>query len=250
MCYRVSDCQETDFFIFSYKCNSPAAHCFQSKGIKEILEPEKVSVGVGKFNLSDSEIGSSSHPVKEIIIHPDWEYNVTSFDADIAIVVLAIPVKINHQFVGRVCLPIASIEEVSGTGTVVGWGKSKVGSSHDQIPNKLEVPAVTSEQCYLTFPELAKISSNRSFCGGLKDEGKAPCFGDSGGGFYLLEGAYWDIRGIVSSSTINRDRGCSIDKYTVYTNVAKFVGWIKSMMSRSKQSNTTKNVEFACHNSR
>lgn len=189
--------------------------------------------------------------MKEFIIHPDWDSSVTSFDADIAIAVLAIPVKFNHQFVGRVCLPIASNEEVSGTGNVVGWGQSETSEgSNDNIPNKLEVPAVTSEHCFLNFPELAKISSDRTFCGGFKDAGKAPCLGDSGGGFYLKEGAYWDIRGIVSSSTLNRDRGCSIDKYTIYTNVAKFVGWIKNMMNRSKHSNTTTYVEFICSNSR
>lgn len=198
---------------------------------------------------NDNEVGSSNHPVKEFVIHPDWDFKVENFNADIAIAVLAIPVKINHQFVGRVCLPLASIEEVSGTGVVVGWGKSEAEGHHDMKPNKLEVPAVTSEQCFLTFPVLVKMSSNRTFCGGYKDGGKAPCLGDSGGGFYLKEGASWDIRGIVSSSTINHDAGCATDKYTVYTNVAKFVGWIRSMMSRESSAATT-HVEFICQNSR
>lgn len=227
-----------------------AAHCFQSKGRNDPLDLDSFAVQVGKYNLDvTDESDSSIHQIKEIILHPDWSFNDTSYDADIAIIILATAVKMSSN-IQRVCLPKPTLEDVSGDGIVVGWGKSESLGFYDNIPRKLEVPAISVKQCLLTFPQLGEIASNRTFCGGYRDEGKATCQGDSGGGFYSLDPSsdalHWNVIGIVSSGIINHDKSCAIDKYSIYTDVAKYAGWINSMINRSKQNPLTKYIEFSC----
>jgi secreted trypsin-like serine protease len=109
------------------------------------------------------------------------------------------------------------------------------------------IPAINSSHCYTTFTILAAVSSNRAFCGGYEDSGKSPCLGDSGGGFYQLDSAssLWNVRGIVSASIYNFDYGCDINKYSIYTNVARFFDWIIETAKQTVQINW-KSVKFDC----
>lgn len=61
--------------------------------------------------------------------------------------------------------------------------------------------------------------------------------GDSGGGFYIqnLTEYSWNIRGIVSGSLVDFEHGCDINKFQLYTNVARFVGWILEVVQETKE---------------
>lgn len=205
---------------------------------------------MGKYDLSvNDEYGAKSSLVWDVLLHPDWNFNEERFDADISIAVLTDAIEFSRQ-IQPVCLPRPSYEEVQGKGIVVGWGKSEYSGSrpgaHDTTPNKIIIPAVNGTHCYTTFYVLGSISSNRAFCGGYKDQGKAPCMGDSGGGFYFRDPSLsWDIRGIVSASVIDEEHGCDINKFTIYTNVARFTDWIADVV----ESTTTviwQYVDFSC----
>lgn len=197
------------------------------------------------------EFGSSKALVFDIIIHPDWKFNERKFDADIAVVVLTEPVDLSDE-IQLVCLPLPSVDEVaSGTaevsGKVVGWGKSEPVNSHSSTPNELLVPAINSSHCYTTFHHLGSISSNRMFCGGYESQSKAPCLGDSGSGFYLFDplSGTWNVQGIVSASFVDFDDGCDVNKFSLYTNVARFIDWIRLVLVDTREVNW-KQIEFDC----
>lgn len=226
-----------------------AAHCFQNKGHRNKLSSHEIEALLGKHDFTvANEFGSKISLVWEIILHPDWDFNNEKFDADISVVVLVDRVEFSDQ-VQRVCLPQLDFTEVSGQGTVVGWGKSETSLSHfgdhSSTPIELVIPAINSSHCYTTFYKLAIVSSNRMFCGGFEDQEKAPCLGDSGSGFYHTDGSSWKVRGIVSASIIDYDFGCDVNKFSLYTNVAWFTEWITTVMKETTQV-SWKSVEFIC----
>lgn len=203
------------------------------------MPAEYVLAMFGKHDLNvTNEAGSKQSLVWEVIPHPDWNFNEERFDADISIAVLTDRIEFSNA-IQPICLPQASYEEVVGTGTVAGWGMSEhvaYGRRHDSKLNQLVVPAVNSSHCYTTFYILGAVSSNRAFCGGYEYQGRAPCLGDSGGGFYLLDRSTsaWNVRGVISASILDFDNGCDINTFSIYTNVARFVDWIRSEIVRTR----------------
>jgi len=216
---------------------------------------------VGKYNLSiDDERLSMSHSVRDILIHKDWAIGdptviQDTFDADIAVVVFRNSVKISRN-VKPICLPEPSSIEVSGSGTVVGWGRSKAGEDFTSTPNELEMPTVNQTYCLSTGYRddlIQDIASNRTFCAGFKGEDKGVCLADSGGGFYgkrmKSNENYWELTGIVSSSLIDYDSKvkCDISFYSLYTNVANFVPWIEEKLAATEEIKVEVN-EYGCWN--
>lgn len=154
-----------------------------------------------------------------------------NYDADIAILVLKVATDFN-RFVQPVCLPEHNNNVITGTGIVTGWGKAQSSDQLNQpTPSELKIPAVDDGHCYTKEPKLAKYSSDRMFCGGFRDQGIAVCLGDSGGGFFSLDET-WTIRGIVSGGLRTAMGECNVNTFTLYTNVAKFRGWINEVMDR------------------
>lgn len=202
---------------------------------------------IGWHNLDNlEETGANETLVWSIVIHPDWNFNSEKYDADISVLVLTDSIEFSST-IRPVSLPSLSYSEVSGLGTVVGWGKSESSGQklYDPIPSKVLIPAVNSSHCYTTFYQLGLASSNRHFCGGYENQGKAPCLGDSGGGFYIQDRSSWIIRGIVSASLIDAGHGCDINKFSLYTNVARFVDWIAKVMKETSAVKW-KSVELKC----
>jgi secreted trypsin-like serine protease len=229
----------------------PAAHCFQGKYRVEKASPVDVIALLGKFNLGiDDEVGSEACLIDDIIIHDNWDYNVKAYDADIAVVILVEMVVFNHD-IQPICLPKQSEAYPTGTGTIVGWGKSEHAGDkqHDTVLNELRQPAVDGYRCFSNAPQLAYAVSERTFCGGFVNQDKSACGGDSGGGFYFenSSSSMWTVDGIVSGGVIDRTNGlgCSIKTYTLYTNVARFVEWITEVIKETKEV-TWKFVDFKC----
>lgn len=219
--------------IFHLVTNSnSAAHCFQGKGNPEVLSPFLVKALVGKHNLSiENEAGSKGHLVRDIVIHHEWKYDQEKYIADIAILELHDAADLN-TFVRTVCLPQQSHNSVTGTGMVVGWGKSEYSNGpNEATPLELQEPAIDDGTCYTTFYKLAIYSSSpQMFCGGFANQRKAACTGDSGGGFYFPEGRIWTVRGIVSGG-LKTVYGCEVNAYTLYTKIAIFRDWITNVMN-------------------
>lgn len=100
------------------------------------------------------------------------------------------------------------------------------------------MPAINASHCFLTYHDLVKISSARTFCAGFENERKGPCTGDGGSGYYMRHTfsshSPWNIRGIASASLIDIHGRCDVNKFSVFTNIAWFVEWITEIMSETE----------------
>lgn len=112
-------------------------------------------------------------------------------------------------------------------GLVVGYGKSENQLKiHEETPKIIEVPIHENEDCFLQFPDLARISSKKTFCGGHAN-GTGVCLGDSGSGLVVFYNGTYYFRGIVSSSIRTLKMTCDLNQYSVFTDVLKFIEWIE-----------------------
>lgn len=68
------------------------------------------------------------------------------------------------------------------------------------------------------------------FTGSL--DGASPCTGDSGGGFIIKRNNTWLLRGVVSATLLDYETlSCDLYKYSVYSDVAKYMEWIRSTLT-------------------
>lgn len=114
---------------------------------------------------------------------------------------------------------------------------------------QLSIKAVSNERCFVEFPDLAMLSSSRTFCAGWPGFEANTCSGDSGkqqmtfanhllkhilifegGGFYVRDKDEWNLVGIVSAGTQDGKGACIADKYNIFTKVADFSKWIDAMI--------------------
>lgn len=161
-----------------------AAHCVDHKG-EGRLDPDQILVYLGKHNLSSSdETYEWFHPY-QILVHPDWEDSGNRFDADIAILIVAVPIPFSKT-IAPVCLWTELAEEEDYTGTVVGWGEFGSLKKPD-VPHQLQVQRVTSAKCYEDFHIIASIASSRTFCAGAVTENNVPCTGFSGSSTLIMD---------------------------------------------------------------
>jgi hypothetical protein len=52
------------------------------------------------------------------------------------------------------------------------------------------------------------------------------CFFNKGGGFFIEIESTWFLQGIISSALLDSDSKCDNTKYTIYSNVIKYMDWI------------------------
>ncbi|CAK9825560.1 Serine protease gd [Anthophora retusa] len=185
-----------------------AAHCFQMDNID--LPAGTLSVSLGRYRLQE------------------WR------EKDLAVIILRERVEYN-LVIKPICLWASStnLENVVGkVGYVVGWGYDELGNQYAQEPRQTTAPIVSQEDCLWSNTNFVLLTSNRTFCAGLKD-GTGPCNGDSGSGFVMYDpktDRYY-LRGIVSRSLSGGAMLCDLTQYVVYVDVAKHLNWIKQQIS-------------------
>lgn len=165
--------------------------------------------------------------VTEIAIHPDWDIESESFDADISILTLAKQVQFT-AFIQPICLvePDSAIAKIF-SGIVVGYGKSEDETKrHENIPKVITTPIHSNYKCFLKGYDLIKLSSERTFCGGYGN-GSGVCLGDSGFGLYVSDKNVFYLRGVLSSALIGGPYHCDVYSYAVYTDTPKYYDWIR-----------------------
>lgn len=171
------------------------------------------------------EAGRYSLSPKKITLHDDWNPRTTQFDGDLALLEFEKGSIHFNEFVQPVCLWSSETKPNLAEGTVAGWGKSEDPTkAHEDIPKLVRVSILNNAQCLPGEDTLASISSQRTFCAGLKN-GSGVCSGDSGGGLFIKMNDVYFLKGIVSSSLI-KDEMCVVTKSAVYTNVFEYMDWI------------------------
>lgn len=172
------------------------------------------------------EPGRETIPPIKIHIHPDWNHLSVNYDGDISLLEWERPISFS-EYIQPICLFGNSNEQSATSGVVVGYGKSEdFTKKYENIPKKIEVPIHKQDKCFLTQPNLARLSSTRTFCAGSSD-GNGVCSGDSGGGLIIKSSNVYYLYGIVSSSLV-RDGLCDLHNYAIFTNVQMYKEWIKS----------------------
>lgn len=205
--------------------NFIAAHCIRQKQSSVEFYPGDVLAIFGAHNLSNNfETSRYSLSPKRIIKHEDWNPWITEYDADVSLLEFEKNSISFNTFVQPICLLDPSVESPV-TGVVTGWGKSEDQSKdHEAVSKFIKVQILSNDECLPGHGQLAEISSERTFCAGLRNS-SGVCYGDSGSGLFIQVDNIFHLKGIVSSSLIKND-DCDVLNNAVYTNVLKFGNWI------------------------
>uniref|UniRef100_A0A8D8SCF4 Serine protease gd n=1 Tax=Cacopsylla melanoneura TaxID=428564 RepID=A0A8D8SCF4_9HEMI len=213
-----------------------AAHCVTKKPYDKPVDSDTLVIYLGKYHqhqFSD-EGGVQNKQVQRIHVYPS--YNSSNYLGDVAILKLSSEVDYS-VYVRPVCvwdedtapLQLSAVE--GRDGTVIGWGYDE----NDRVSEELKMaimPIVSHQQCLWSNPTFfSQFTSDETYCAGFRN-GTSVCNGDSGGGMVFKIGEAWYLRGIVSI-TVARDglRICDTKHYVVFTDVAKYLNWIRPIVN-------------------
>nr|XP_032528007.1 serine protease gd-like isoform X3 [Danaus plexippus plexippus] len=214
--------------LVSHKHVVTAAHCVTRKGSSRTVNKNTLTVYLGKHNLRTSVEGVEIRLVGEITVHP--QYNASSFSRDLSILKLRKAVEYT-EFIRAACLwpenQIDLTNVIGKKGSVVGWGFDETGVATEEL-TLVEMPVVDQETCIRSYSEFfARFTSEYTYCAGYRD-GTSVCNGDSGGGMVFEMQGSWYLRGLVSLSVARQNEyRCDPTHYVVFTDLAKFLSWIK-----------------------
>lgn len=198
---------------------------------KKIASIKSFRVKLGGYDLNDwsDETVITRSLISTSII---TGYNSTTLANDISILTLNSPVEYN-MFIRPACLwdGDSELTKVVGTvGVLGGWGG--VRSEDIGTPRVLTLPIVSTESCRASNQVYHFVTSDMTLCAGYRN-GTNPCIGDSGGGLLVLHGGKYKLRGVLSLALRPTDEGCSLYDYVVFTDVAKYVPWIKKVITET-----------------
>ncbi|XP_037049511.1 CLIP domain-containing serine protease B15-like [Bradysia coprophila] len=199
--------------VISSKAILTAAHCVQV---------ELISVSLGRLNLGVDENSAQTFQVAEVIVHP--EYDDVNSHNDIAIIKLSTD-AIFDRYVRPVCLwnsTNTDLSEIVGkVGTVVGWGETEA-IKQSNVLQEATFPVVSHYTCRQSDGKVfGDLLYENNFCAGHRN-GTNTCNGDGGGSITFEENGIHYIRGIVAFGGL-----CGSSFYDVFTDVAKYLTWIK-----------------------
>jgi secreted trypsin-like serine protease len=234
--YFHNDIYQCGGSLVSRKIVVTAAHCIRNKNSTQSKTEENAELYLGTYDIDNrnNETNSVIRKVSTFIIHPDWNQNVSSFDADIAIMVMKSSVEFNN-FIRPICIwsQTDSFEDIIGVNSVVaGWGTTELDGDHSNVPKFLRVSAVNNMTCLSSHRNLHLLISTRNFCAMAKktvNGDSGVCNGDSGSAYITINNNKSYLRGIVSSS-LTKNLACDITNYAIYTDVAKFAKWINGFI--------------------
>ncbi|KAG5330455.1 GD protease, partial [Acromyrmex heyeri] len=220
--------------VLSTKHILTAAHCLKLNFSSNFdIPPNVLVVALGRFNLRQwRERGTINREVASYTIHPNYTHE-DSGDSDLAILTLRTTVEYS-LFIKPICLWTGSNnldEVVNRIGYVVGWGQDEFGNPYTAEPRMARVPIVSEVTCLRSHPIFITLTSERTFCAGLRYQ--SPCNGDSGSGLVLYDSSTgrYRLRGVVSRSVTGNDFLCDLQRYIVYVDVAKYIPWIQEQIS-------------------
>lgn len=217
--------------LVSEKAIVTAAHCVMINDRRR--SPNEILISLGRYSNSRWGGAKSVEKIESIIMHEDFQRKDHMFDADIAVLIVRARVEYT-KFVRPICLwndqmnnknATSDIEDVEGS--IVIWSKDSNENFASIKPQIIDVPIVSDDHCIkenLDLDQLEYVASNRTFCAGGQ-EGHGPCYGDSGSGMAVRKDGRWFLRGIVSGGLSSPT--CATGNYVVFTDVTKFVNFIK-----------------------
>jgi secreted trypsin-like serine protease len=195
-----------------------AAHCMYDDGV--IASPTDLDIVAGDRDRVVTEPTEQARLGAQIFVHP--RYDAQTGRNDIAIVRMDAPVTFGSS-VQPIEMPDGRYD-ATYTATVTGWGAMETGDPSGVLL-KADLPIVDQATCASVMAPLGPVLPTM-ICAGYANGAKGGCFGDSGGPLTATNGAgHQQLAGIVSWG----DEWCS--KNTVFTRVADYVPWIRSITS-------------------
>ncbi|PKU38899.1 coagulation factor x-like [Limosa lapponica baueri] len=210
---------------------SPEAHP-ENEEIAEALSSHPEVTGEADslprmVDKDNEEPSRSMRRVEKIIAHA--EFDTETFDNDIALLKLEEPITFSEDVVPA-CLPEEDFAKnvlMNQTfGIVSGFGKSfELGQTVKRM-KVLQIPYVDRNTCKLALRN--RVTENM-FCAGYDKDGEDVCQGDGGGPHVTQYNGTYFATGIISWG-----EGCGRQgKYGVYTNLSKFLPWIRSVLTEN-----------------
>uniref|UniRef100_A0A182NCR4 Peptidase S1 domain-containing protein n=1 Tax=Anopheles dirus TaxID=7168 RepID=A0A182NCR4_9DIPT len=210
-----------------------AAHCLFYN--KKQISANRIIVSIGQTLLFEAGTVSQTGVAKEVIAHPEFRFS--DMVNDIAVIKLASSIRMT-DYVQPICLWNATNHDempiVGKKGTIVGFG----GSDSDEPVDHLQqafVDIVEPEECIKRDAEVQPFVPVESaiICARGKP-GVSARKGDSGGGLYIEEEGRWYLRGTTSHNRNDQNSTQPEElKFTTFTDVAKYLKWIKHYANQS-----------------
>ncbi|XP_054044396.1 coagulation factor X-like [Rissa tridactyla] len=202
-----------EYFILS------GAHC--------VNQYKDLWVLVGMVDEGNEEPSRAMHRVEKIIAHA--EFDAETYNNDIALLKLEEPITFSEDVVPA-CLPeedFANNVLMNQTfGIVSGFGRRFERAQTVKRMKVLQIPYVDRDTCKLA---LYNPVTENMFCAGYDKDGKDVCQGDGGGPHVTQYNGTYFVTGIISWG-----EGCGRQgKYGVYTNLSKFLPWIRSVLAEN-----------------
>ncbi|KAL0832939.1 hypothetical protein ABMA28_001076 [Loxostege sticticalis] len=207
-----------------------AGHCVIKDGIR--VTADRITVVAGINNHKDVwQIGRQTLPVKEVVLHPNYDNQATS---DLAI--LKVDSFTYTAYVQPICIwgPVYGKENLIGRqATVVGFGHD-VDNNPSDVLRASYIMVQNDTTCINYSPGVyANLLNEFTFCAGYgPTSGNNPRNGDSGGGLVvpvmqLDHKVSWFLRGVLSKCGVAPGHTeCDPRFYVVYTDVGPHYGWI------------------------
>lgn len=202
------------------------------------ISPQNIKVELGAYKRWSPDHTPVLHDVSEIVVHKDFDPKTLS--ANIALVHLVRPVIISED-VRPICLPSRSEIEhllksgMSSDGIVVGWGKTP----DHQVRSTLHEAAVSVKDRSLCKWSNMKYDEHNMICAGYKEQQDTTCIADSGSPLMFSvtnrNSTKWVVGGVTSWGLSVFADGCHSNyRYTGYTNVGRFLKWIRFRGNNNK----------------
>ncbi|XP_014909744.1 coagulation factor X-like [Poecilia latipinna] len=185
-----------------------------------VAQTRYLTVKLGVFNTSHSGGNEALHVADAIVTHHG--YSPQTYFNDVALVKLAKPIRFT-RYILPACMPEPDFMEKvlmrQPDALVSGFGYLGEGQP-STVLQRLSVPYVDWQTCMDSTPLSISL---RMFCAGYDSMGEDSFQGDSGGPHVTRYRGTFFITGIRSWGKGHARKG----KYGVYTQVSKFIRWIK-----------------------
>ncbi|XP_018563883.1 serine protease 7 [Anoplophora glabripennis] len=224
-------------FLVHSKFVITAAHCTHPYHTK-IKGPVKLVI-LGDHNTTaekDCTFSGKScaeptqkRDVIKVVTHPEYRPVSDTHYNDIAI----IRIKRAHRsdFVQPICL-LREETQIPIKYYLSGWGRTEHGS-RSEVKMNVEIAPFDREECKKKFSSKKIAIIDTQICAGGERQ-KDSCAGDSGGPLMMVnDNETWFAPGVVSFGF-----RCGVKGWPgVYTNIVKFMPWIKTQMARNMKKN-------------
>ncbi|KXN71594.1 trypsin-like serine protease [Conidiobolus coronatus NRRL 28638] len=187
-----------------------------------ILWEGKYTAEIHRHNTTRTvaEEGAKVYSAKEIIVHPDFDYD--TLNNNIAIWKLNSTEDNSEVYVDLDPGPLGNQAELSNT--VIGWGYLDDDNKPLDTLQEVELPIVDSEKCKNEYKKVLAVNATTMICVGIDDGSHNLCYGDVGGPLGVLKNDRFTLVGIGSYGITCGEHGYP----EIFTRVSNYLDWIKS----------------------